>query len=135
MNRAALIAMLARHEGIRLFPYLDTVGKTTIGCGRNLTDRGISREESDLLCCNDIDAVLADLATFAWWTGLDDARQQALADLRFNLGADGFREFRQMIHALAVKDYIGAAREMRASRWAQQVGMRAGELALMMEQG
>ena len=37
---------LARHEGLQLKPYLDTVGKLTIGYGRNLDDVGISKGEA-----------------------------------------------------------------------------------------
>jgi len=33
-----LTEQLTRHEGLRLKPYVDTVGKLTIGCGRNLDD-------------------------------------------------------------------------------------------------
>ncbi len=38
--------MLIRHEGLRRKPYRDTVGKLTIGAGRNLDDVGITREEA-----------------------------------------------------------------------------------------
>ena len=48
--RAELIA----DEGLRLKPYTDTVGKITIGIGRNLTDVGISKEEAYALCDTDI---------------------------------------------------------------------------------
>ena len=44
--RELLMSMLKRHEGFRAFPYLDTVGKLTIGYGRNLSDVGISIEEA-----------------------------------------------------------------------------------------
>ena len=37
-----LIAMLQRHEGLRLKPYKCTAGKVSIGYGRNLEDVGIS---------------------------------------------------------------------------------------------
>ena len=56
---AALLRLLTRHEGRRPFPYLDTAGKLTIGVGRNLTDRGLSSAEIDLLLANDIAAARA----------------------------------------------------------------------------
>ena len=37
---------LILHEGLRLKPYRDTVGKLTIGVGRNLDDVGITRAEA-----------------------------------------------------------------------------------------
>lgn len=135
MSRDALTQMLIRHEGMRPFPYLDTVGKTTIGVGRNLTAEGLSQAEIMVLFDNDLDAVIRDLQSFDWFAGLSDARQQALCDLRFNLGHDGFRQFRKMIHAIAVKNYTAAAQEMRQSLWAKQVKNRAEELAQMMERG
>jgi lysozyme len=45
---------IKRDEGIRLKLYIDTVDKATIGCGRNLTDVGISQDEVFLLLYNDV---------------------------------------------------------------------------------
>ena len=89
----ALRQQLRLHEGLRLFPYVDTVGKTTIGCGRNLTDKGITIEEARFLLDHDITECLADLHSFGWFIGLDSIRQRALVDLRFNLGPIRFRGF------------------------------------------
>jgi lysozyme len=61
----ALTADLIRDEGLKLKPYTDTVGKLTIGIGRNLTDRGISRQEALVLARNDVDAAAAELDRFA----------------------------------------------------------------------
>lgn len=49
-----LIDQLVRDEGLRLHPYIDSVGKLTIGVGRNLTDMGISQAETEMLLSNDI---------------------------------------------------------------------------------
>ena len=49
MNRDRLRAQLVLHEGSRLKPYRDTVGKLTIGIGRNLDDVGLSEDEVDYL--------------------------------------------------------------------------------------
>lgn len=45
---------LVRHEGVRLKPYRCTVGKLTIGIGRNLDDCGITQTEAYVLLENDI---------------------------------------------------------------------------------
>ncbi len=38
----SIAQMLVRtHEGVTVYPYEDTVGKITIGVGRNLSDRGL----------------------------------------------------------------------------------------------
>ena len=41
------IQKLITHEGLRLQVYQDTLGIDTIGIGRNLEDRGITKEELD----------------------------------------------------------------------------------------
>lgn len=46
MNLTALKEELIRDEGLRLKPYRDTVGKLTIGVGRNLDDVGITKDEA-----------------------------------------------------------------------------------------
>lgn len=131
----ALLKQLVRHEGLQLFPYTDTVGKLTIGVGRNLTDVGISQDEAVYLLRNDVAVATADLETFAWWAGLTPVRQRALLDLRFNLGPGRFRQFQAMIDALRRRDYPRVADEMRESKWARQVGRRSDDLARMMETG
>ena len=40
-----LVQQLTRDEGIRNKPYVDTVGKVTIGVGRNLSDVGLYPDE------------------------------------------------------------------------------------------
>jgi lysozyme len=131
----ALRAQLTRHEGRRLFPYVDTVGKVTIGVGRCLTDRGISEEECDLLLETDIYACFDILAKWPWLGELDPVRQQVLFNMRFNLGFGGFADFHDLISALKVPDYVAAVQAMRSSKLARQVPARMGELIAMMERG
>ena len=135
-ERQALTDLLIRHEAVRLFPYTDSVGKITIGCGRNLTDVGISYAEAMLFLEHDIDAAITDLAAvFPGYLRLDAVRQRVVTDMRFNLGPSRFRGFRRMIAALATGDYVHAAQHMRASKWFQQVKSRGVRLARMMETG
>lgn len=123
--RDDLVAQLIDHEGLRTRVYTDTVGKVSIGIGRNLTDNGISREEALILADHDIDAAVQDLATaYRWFVNLDDVRWRAVVDFRFNLGPTKFRTFRHFIHAMAVQNYATAAAELEASRWATQVQPR-----------
>jgi len=53
---------------LRLKPYRDSVGKLTIGVGRNLDDVGISAEEADVLLANDIAKAQAELKQALPWT-------------------------------------------------------------------
>lgn len=135
MNLAALRTLLVKHEGLRLFPYNDTVGKITIGIGHNLTDLGVSEDIVEKLFTDDVSKVIAELDKFPWFTRLDDIRQMVITDMAFNLGVEGLLKFHLMIAALQVHNYEEAAHQMLNSKWAQQVGMRANELANMMIEG
>lgn len=135
MNPQDLVSQLIRHEGLRLKPYMDSVGKVTIGVGRNLSDNGISHEEAFVLLGHDLDAVLADLETFAWFAALDPIRQRVLADMRFNLGPARFRGFKRMLRKVAEGDYALAGAAMRDSLWYRQVKSRGVRLVTMMVTG
>ena len=136
MISKSLKDLLLRHEGLRLKPYTDTVGKLTIGVGRNLTDKGISESEAMLMFENDINSVLSRLrTTFYDYDKWAQARQDALADMMFNLGPAGFAGFRRMIAAVLGGDWKLAASHMRNSLWARQLPARVEELATMVETG
>lgn len=130
-----LIDDLNRDEGRRLKPYVDTVGKTSIGVGRNLTDVGISNAECDTLLQNDIERTLAWMdANLAWWRNLDAVRQRALANMAFNLGGR-LLGFTNTLAALKAGDWLTAHNEMLDSLWSKQVGARATRLADMILTG
>lgn len=132
MDIAKLKDDLTLDEGLRLKPYLDTVGKTTIGIGRNLDDVGISEEEARHLLGNDIEWVLDDLdRTMPWWRTMPEPAQRALANMAFNLGLTRLRSFRNMLTALQAGDYRKAADEALDSRWARQVGPRSDRIAAL----
>ncbi len=135
-NGALLRAELARDEGVRLKPYLDTRGKLTIGTGRNLTDVGISEDENDYLLNNDIHRAQVSLDTYLpWWRTLDSVRQRVIVQMCFNLGPSRLLQFKKTLPFIQNGRYEAAAREMLRSRWAQQVGQRAVRLAEMMRLG
>lgn len=126
--------LLIRHEGLRLKPYLDTAGKLTIGVGRNLDDKGITHAEAIALLDKDIaDATNDCLHAFPWFADLTQERQWVIVSMVFNMGLAGVQKFKRMIGYLELGDYAGAAKEMRESRWAKQVGVRADELEVMMK--
>lgn len=131
-----LRAQLLRDEGVRLYPYTDTVGKLTIGCGRNLTDTGLSLQEVDVLLDNDLARFTAAvLARVAFAVRLDEVRRAALTNLAFNLGIEGLLGFRKMLAALEAGDSERAARELLDSKYAGQVGPRAERLAEQLRTG
>ncbi|RJG06237.1 lysozyme [Noviherbaspirillum cavernae] len=140
MNRDALANQLVIDEDIRLKPYRCTAGRLTIGVGRNLDDVGITKSEAMMLLGADIDRVEADLdRCLPWWRGMSDVRQQVLSNMCFNMGIGnskrGLLSFRNTLAAMQRGDYKVAARGMRDSSWANQVGARAERLAKMMEEG
>ncbi|MCH8136115.1 MAG: glycoside hydrolase family protein [Proteobacteria bacterium] len=126
---------LTIHEGIRIKPYLDSVGKLTIGVGRNLDDTELSDDEVELMLNNDIERAAKNAERFSWWRELDSVRQMVVVDMLFNLGLAGFAKFRKTISFIGAGDYPKAAEEMLDSKWASQVGSRAVRLAKMMRTG
>lgn len=131
-----LIAELRRDEGVRSKPYTDTVGKLTVGAGRNLTDVGLSADEIDYLLANDIERAAQGLDDkLPWWRRLDPVRQRVMINMAFNLGISGLLTFKNTLGFIERGDYAQAARNMLLSKWARQVGARANRLASMMETG
>lgn len=130
MNTRDLIGDLIRDEGIRLKPYTDTVGKLTIGIGRNLDDVGITLHEARHLCDGDITRVFMELDNrLPWWRSLTENQQRGLANMAFNLGLPRLLRFEKMLAALEVGDGEKAAAEALDSKWAKQVGERADRIA------
>lgn len=131
-----LKAQLIRHEGLRLMPYTDTVGKLTIGVGRNLTDNGISKEEALDLLDHDIAEHIETLRrNIPWIADLDPVRQDVLYNMAFNLGALGLLQFKRTLALVRAARYEEAASAMLQSKWATQVKGRAVELAAQMKTG
>jgi lysozyme len=136
VNVPLLIDELARDEGIRLKVYNDSLGIPTIGIGRNLRDRGISKEEAYQLLNHDLESVFADLDQhLPWWRRLDDVRQRVIANMCFNLGINRLMGFEHTLACAMTGRYREAAVSMLDSKWADQVGPRAQRLAEMMRQG
>ena len=138
MDIVALREQLKQHEGVRLKPYKCTSGRTTIGCGRNLDDKGLTMEEVNYLLENDIKECINDAEVVIGsqvWEGLSEARKRVLVDMRFNLGAGGIRTFKNTLQAIREGRYGDASKGMLSSKWAGQVGRRATTLARMMSEG
>lgn len=127
---------LKDHEGLRLKPYHDTVGKLTIGYGRNLEDRGIRQKEAEFMLENDImDSVNEAYGHIISFAELSEKRQAVIVDMIFNMGLGTFMTFHNFLACIDNKIWKEAARAMRASKWYTQVGGRAEELAQQMENG
>jgi lysozyme len=145
---AKLHERLREHEGERLRVYDDANGKPvvkgytlkghpTIGVGRNLAGRGITKDEAADLLENDVDDCIDEvLDAFPWANDMDNARFSVLVELCFNMGLPVLKTFTNTLRAMATKDYVAAARGMLASKWASDVGpKRSGRLAQVMQTG
>lgn len=119
-----------KHEGLRLQPYRDTVGKLTIGYGHNLDDRGISQDIADALLDEDMEAAEQD-ARVLFGLGFDDLsvnRQAVWIELSFQLGYNRLLGFVNALAASRAGDHVKCARELENSKWATQVPKRAAEM-------
>jgi len=152
-----LLEELVKHEGLRLQVYQDTLGIDTIGIGRNLKDRGISKEELDeldiptldhvyeygiteadamLLAENDVQIVEEELLrAHPCVEDLDAVRQLVLVDMAFNMGVPRLCKFVKMWNAIHENKFDIASKEMLDSRWANQVKSRSVKLANAMHNG
>ena len=156
-DKDLLMQKLVAHEGMRLDVYKDTLGINTIGIGRNLDDRGITKDELDWMDYPSIEYVYSDGITEAdaiylaqndvqiveeellrahpCVDRLDAVRQLVLVDMAFNLGVPRLSKFKKMWAAIHEDKFDVAAKEMLDSRWANQVKSRAVKLANAMHNG
>lgn len=149
----SLIALATKHirqnEGLRLFAYDDSTGlpvvpgfevcgHVTVGFGRALDVKGITKAEADYLFLNDLADAEEAARTYlgeALWQELNDPRRVAIMDMAHNLGPTGLRGFVRMKDALACGAYDAAAEELLDSTYARQVPARAARNAAMLRTG
>lgn len=134
------------NEGYRTCVYKDPVGIPTIGVGFNLEKFGAKAEiesvganysavlngsqcltDSQIERLFDRDMDTAVSCVSGWisnWSDIGSERQSAVADMSFNLGCGGVREFVSMKAAIEKGDYSTACAYMRSSLWCSQVGSR-----------
>jgi len=119
-----------RHEGLRFKPYRCSANKLTIGYGRNLEDVGISKPEAVVFLDNDIQVATGNLnKALPWVNSLDWPRRGVLINMTFNLGIVGLLKFKNTLRFIQNSEWKKAHDAMLDSKWAQQVGPRAIELA------
>lgn len=127
---------MVRAEGNKGRIYQDSEGNWSGGIGRNLSQNGLYPSEVALMFDNDTTLVLSDLRTaFPWWLSIDDVRQRAFAEMRFNLGPLRFRMFVKMLAAAAIADWATASAEIEHSEAATQLPSRYARIAAMIRTG
>jgi lysozyme len=117
-----LLALVKRHEGLRLLPYRDTRGILTIGYGHNLSEP-IAAEVAELQLKHDVEAIAHQVAGVVGddvWPQLAPARQAALIDMGF-MGPAKLARFEKMIAAIRSGAWQTAHDEVLNSQWAIEV--------------
>lgn len=128
--------LIRLHEGVRKFPYKDTVGKTTIGVGFNLTDVGLYPEEMEFMLNHRLTVAAREAyEQWPWIADLDPVRLAVIVDMSYNMGIPVLSQFKSTFKAIENGEYERAAKQMLLSKWAKQVGRRATRLSTMMRTG
>ena len=138
-----VLLRLRGDEGVRRYAYDDATGREveapvgvlTIGAGINLSV-GLDDHEIDWLERHRLHVGMMVFMEQASSLGppvvvrlLPRPAQVALALMVFQLGVDGTMCFRQMLMAIAKRDWPTAAHEAKLSKWADQTPKRAREVA------
>lgn len=134
-----------RHEGNVPYVYLDHLGYKTMGIGHLIRQsepeyllkvgQGVSKEAIDEYFENDLRIAIDDARRI--FGDLNEHPQdviRVLVNMSFNLGYPRLNKFVKMKQAVAQKNYLKAADEMKDSRWYTQVGRRGPELFKLMSE-
>jgi|TARA_R110002020_G_scaffold170460_1_gene360117 lysozyme len=141
MDFNRLCEQLIHHEGLKLEPYTCPEGFLSIGVGRNIQSRGISKNEALYLLKNDIDISMKELDdSFPWFSNLSEARQIALIDLHYNIGLTKLKKFKKTLALIgqAVNgeaSWSDVSAELLRSKWSSQVGERSYTIARLLKEG
>lgn len=137
-------------EGCKYKAYKDSRGIWTIAIGHNLQvdpslyphlqhliDDGIGDAQARELFNHDIQGVLHALDLhIPWWRQMSDVRQNAVANLTFNLGIGEFMTWHHTLGFLQAKQYVSAGTEILASQpWASEVHLRANRISKQIATG
>ena len=154
MDIKKLIEELKVDEGVRLKAYTDTVGKRTVGVGRNYSDvpfsreecqsifgttsisfhnadvflstKGLTMEQVEMLLKNDINRCIKNLDGKDFWEVVKDIEgpNRAIVNLCFNMGITTLLTFKNTLGFIKKKDWKNAALNLTKSKWYTQVGNR-----------
>lgn len=153
IERAATPSIIS-NEGFSDKAYFDTMGKSTIGYGFNISDpviakfvhpdvksgkRTMTREEANSILTTKVMPMVAnDARNFVGsklFDSLSPARKQVLLDMSYNMGGPRLNGFKNMRAAIQGGDFVRAAQELLSSNYAKQLPERAKRNALLMIKG
>jgi lysozyme len=149
-----LRAALRIDEGDKSTPYKDSLQLWTIATGRCLEtnpltggefkfllDRGlltmsIKPEGDDYLLDIGIAAAIKQCAAhFEFWSKLNDARQNALAEMAYQMGIDHLCGFKEMIRSMREDRWADVEEQALDSAWARETPKRAKQVAHQLASG
>ena len=134
---------LKSDEGCKLEAYPDPLSGAepwTIGYGQTGRDicKGVvwTQEQADVALADAINTAEGELDQHApWWRSMNDARQDVMVNMCFNMGWPRLSGFHKFLAAAEAGDYETAAEEMADSAWARQLPSRSTRLATQMRKG
>lgn len=95
-----------------------------------------TQDQADAALLADIAEVKRELdVELPWWRVLNDARQDVLCNLCFNLGWHRLSGFHHMLAFLDGGDYVNAAGELLCSKAAEELPRRYQRLAVQLKSG
>lgn len=133
-------AFLELNEGNKNEPYKDSRGNWTVGIGHYIgetlperfknadgTPKILTDRQVQMLFEKDYKEHKEDASKLPMYNQLDNKGKQALIDLTFNMGNEVFNEneWPKFFAALENKDLKTAAKELKNSKWYNQVADRA----------
>lgn len=127
------------HEGKVNTPYLDSLGKMTLGIGHLVTkednidpDKEYSDEFIYDLFDKDFDKAIEGAARVCQGMDLPDRKFGVFIEMAFQLGATGLSKFKKALAAARDHDWQMCHDQLLDSRWYKQTPNRAKQLAQIM---
>lgn len=130
--------MLKYEEGLRTHPYKCTADKLTIGYGRNLESKGISKETAEQMLEEDIEECWSQALEIFGPISFDDmghVRQLAIVNMIFQLGKNGFEKFSPTIELMKQRKWAEVAERLKRTKLAIQTPNRVARLITMFRDG
>jgi lysozyme len=127
-------------EGCKYSIYKDSRGFNTVGVGHKMlpTDKiKASYSEKEIQAFFNKDVAAAEKIArkqFPNFDSLPDNIKEILVSLAFNLGNGGLNKFKNFKKYIHTKDYKNASRELKASAWFKQVGLRGPKYVNILNQ-
>lgn len=134
MTRSESMQMTKTNEGFSYRIYLDTMGVPTVGYGTALyLGKQFTKEVLEQMF--EFDYLNAELEYEKLELNLDPVRRAVVVDMIYNMGLEKVLKFRRMLAALKVHDWVAAERELKDSKYYQQVKGRSERNAKMILTG